>query len=357
MASNGENINKTKKSNEDNETINNSDFGEGNTNTPKSRHVNSLKNLNNKKSNRDNEYKFWSFTYYPNNQIICENGENGESFYNISNELNGEINNWIINTIENITDKYIIGVEICPETKKTHLQGFLALKGRGKRFSAMKKIFGNTHIEKCNGSEQQNIKYCEKENRKIYRKGYPVPIKIINELYPWQKEILNIINNDPNDRSLNWFYDNGIGCVGKSSIIKYICATMKNKVVLITGGKKSDIINIIYNNKKILTEEINPIVIIDIPYNEYNNCSYSALEEIKNGLICNTKFEGGFFVMNSPHVIVCSNFYPNINKVIKDRWQIYKINKDKTCNKIKDIENEYKIWLSNKNNNNIEFIE
>ncbi len=57
------------------------------------------------------------------------------------------------------------GVEICPDTKKKHVQGWIQFSNK-KRPGGVKKILGSNsiHIEICHGSEFQNDKYCKKEN-------------------------------------------------------------------------------------------------------------------------------------------------------------------------------------------------
>lgn len=67
------------------------------------------------------------------------------------------------------------------------------------------------------------------------------------------------------------------------------------------------------------------MLIIDVPRNNGNNISYSAVECILNGMITNTKFETGVKVFNAPHVVVFSNYEPDTEKLSEDRWSIKKI--------------------------------
>nr|WBG01412.1 replication-associated protein [Army ant associated cyclovirus 3]WBG01422.1 replication-associated protein [Army ant associated cyclovirus 3]WBG01432.1 replication-associated protein [Army ant associated cyclovirus 3] len=56
----------------------------------------------------------------------------------------------------------IFGKELAPTTNTPHLQGFCNLK-KPMRFNTIKKHFNNTvHIEKANGSDEQNKVYCSK---------------------------------------------------------------------------------------------------------------------------------------------------------------------------------------------------
>ena len=95
---------------------------------------------------------------------------------------------------------------------------------------------------------------------------------------------------------------------------------------ILTKAKKSDLINIIYNIKEVTSKSI---IAIDVPRDNGNNVSYKAIEQIKNGMICNTKYETGMKLFNSPHLIVFSNFYPDTDKLSADRWKIALINESK----------------------------
>lgn len=66
----------------------------------------------------------------------------------------------------------IVGKELAPTTGLPHLQGFCTLN-KPMRFSAIKKHLHNSiHIEKANGSDEQNQKYCSKTGD-FYEKGSP----------------------------------------------------------------------------------------------------------------------------------------------------------------------------------------
>ena len=50
-----------------------------------------------------------------------------------------------------------------------------------------------------------------------------VPIKTIDDsdLYDWEKEIIEIIKNEPDDRTIYWFWE-PTGCTGKTTFAKYL---------------------------------------------------------------------------------------------------------------------------------------
>lgn len=225
----------------------------------------------------------------------------------------------------NNCEKYIFENEI-GEKGTPHLQGYIITikKCRPTELGLSRTI----HWEKCKGKEQDNILYCSKDfrnkvdNCKVYKSSninIPRPLKIINDLRKWQSDLKKIVEDEPDDRKIIWVYEKK-GNVGKSAFSKYM--VVKHNALYITEGKKSDIINIVYNY--VLTNELN-ILILDVPRDNGNKVSYKSLEEIKNGLICNTKYETGNKVINAPHIIVFSNSPPEYDKFSLDRWEVYNI--------------------------------
>lgn len=100
---------------------------------------------------------------------------------------------------------YVFGEEI-GEQGTPHLQGWLRLKTK-QRITHLKKIKGleRFHWEQQRGTDAQAIQYCLKDNK--YHSNIPVkkflpprPLKIISELYPWQKELEDIVKHDADER-------------------------------------------------------------------------------------------------------------------------------------------------------------
>lgn len=225
---------------------------------------------------------------------------------------------------------YVFGIET-GESGTPHLQGWLRLKTK-MRITQLKKHpeLSKIHFEQQRGTDEQAIQYCLKDGKyfsNIDLKPYrpKKPLKIISELYPWQKEIESIISKEADDRSVYWIWEPN-GKVGKSTFCKYLCH--KYSAIYIDEGRKSDLINIIYNVPNIDEESI---IVIDVPRKNKNNVSYKAIEQIKNGMICNTKYETGMKIFNSPHVIIFSNYPPEKDDLSEDRWHIGKIT-DMTIN-------------------------
>lgn len=196
-----------------------------------------------------------------------------------------------------------------------HIQGVIVCKKkcRDTEFKLPKQI----HWEAVRDVEDA-IAYCTKDDTRTggrWTHGLPGPVKTITELRPWQKEIVDLIKTEPDDRTIHWYWSTK-GNVGKSALTKYL--VVHHNAIFCVQGAYSDICNLIFNNDM----DISTVVIFDMPRNNGSNISYSAIESIKNGLIANTKYETGFKAFNSPHVIVFSNCEPEKEKLSEDRWHI-----------------------------------
>lgn len=207
----------------------------------------------------------------------------------------------------------IIGSEIGEQNGTPHLQGYVEFKKKCRPIGLFdcKRI----HWEKCKGNRDSNIKYCSKENNVIFTLGLPKPIKVISSLRPWQQEIENIMLTEPDDRVINWYWD-ADGNIGKTAFMKY-CVITHNAIPCV-GGKFSDIMNLVFN----CDLDKSNTTIFNIPRGHRECISYSSLEAIKDGMIVNTKYETGYKVFNSPHVIVFANFPPDRRQLSEDRWNI-----------------------------------
>lgn len=235
--------------------------------------------------------------------------------FTLNNYTNDEISS-IVPLINNNCKYAIVGREV-GESGTPHLQGYIEFKNKKRPLS----VFSNKriHWEKAKGDRQQNYDYCSKSNDLLITIGVPKPIKIITDLYDWQKDIENIYFTEPDDRKVYWFWEND-GNIGKTQLIKYM--VVKHKCLFCNGGKYSDIMNLVFNQDM----DICRCVIFDIPRANEGKVSYASLESIKNGMVCNTKFETGVKVFNAPHLFCFANFPPEEPELLSsDRWIIKKL--------------------------------
>lgn len=224
-----------------------------------------------------------------------------------------------------ICSDWIFQEEVGEKTGTPHLQGAIRLKKamRYTEFTPDKRI----HWEPQKSLE--NTIYCSKDhtrkpNGRIVYGGTYRPkqdLKLISPsmFKPWQNEIIDIINTEPDDRTIHWYWSEN-GGVGKSCFIKYL--VVKHKAKFLCKGKFADIINIIFNTDMDKTN----ILCFDLPRNTGNKISYDALECIKNGLISNTKYETGDKVFNPPHIFIFANAPPEEGRMSDDKWKITELN-------------------------------
>lgn len=218
---------------------------------------------------------------------------------------------------------YILGYEVGEECGTPHIQGYISLKKK-MRFGELKKLNDRISWRKCNGTEEHNLTYCSKDgkfdtNAKIKRE-----VRVITDLHPWQIEVEQLLMQPADDRTVYWIY-NPEGCKGKTQFLKYL--VKHYGVIFTSGGRKNDIMNLLFNNQPYLLSADPAIVVWNLPRDiDEHHISYEAIESTKDGLICNNKFECGSFIMNSPHVLILSNKLPLLHKLTKDRWKIFEIN-------------------------------
>lgn len=212
------------------------------------------------------------------------------------------------------SDKYVIGLEIGKEGTK-HLQGYVNLTDK-KRFSALKKINDKIHWEICKGNEESNINYCTKENNYITNMKIKKPLKILAEsqLYDWQKDIIKIIEKEPDDRKIYWYWEPN-GNMGKTTFSKYLSSKYG---AIPVEGKKNDILYC-------CAEFESEIYIMDIERSMEDYISYGAIEKIKNGYYMCSKYESKPIIRNPPHFIIFANFEPDKKALSLDRWIIKRL--------------------------------
>lgn len=238
-------------------------------------------------------------------------------FFTWNNYTKGDIE-LLLETLGKIEPVKYVFQEETGENGTNHLQGVIILKHkmRDTEFKLPSKI----HWEKLK-KEDAAVAYCQKaatRTGQTWKFGFPKPIQTIEILRPWQQTIYNMTLTEPNDRTINWFWE-PTGNVGKSAFVKYM--VVRHRALFCFGGKTTDIINLIFNTNM---DECTTII-FDIPRVHEGKVAYTVMEQIKNGLICNTKYETGQKAFNPPHVICMANFEPDLEKLSIDRWNVVKL--------------------------------
>ncbi len=209
------------------------------------------------------------------------------------------------------------------ENGMIHFQGVIRYKNLRANWPDVE-----AHWERCR-NWRASVKYCSKRDTRIagpwtnlknvkFRKSVRDPLDGLT-LRNFQKEILEIIKSEPDDRKIYWFWESE-GNSGKSTLCKHIIMT--RNAVLLNGNSKDCFCCL----KKFDENRDIDIVIFDIPRCQFNTISYKVIESVKNGMFFSGKYESDFITFNPPHVIVLCNFAPERGMLSEDRWVINYIN-------------------------------
>lgn len=233
------------------------------------------------------------------------------------------INNYNLKDIEEIMkfEKYMFQEEQGEKKGTVHIQGVIYNKNPIE-FNTIKLKFPKAHIEKTR-SIKHAVKYCCKPETRIGKtwcKGFKLKKKmkdIIKEKGPlrWQYDVIEMIKKEPDDRKIYWYWGEE-GCKGKTILAKHL---VMNYGAIAVGGRYQDALRIIMRRRE--NDEDIDIVIFDIARGD-SEPSYNAMEKIKDGLCCSTKYDSDMMCFNPPHVLVFANREPNLDMLSKDRWVV-----------------------------------
>lgn len=141
---------------------------------------------------------------------------------------------------------------------------------------------------------------------------------------PWQISVLEFINSYPDGQSVHWITD-PTGGAGKSTLARY---TMINKIAHVVkrvGGASHFATNIA---NAIATGWTQQCLIIDVPRGNNEPSSsefYACIEEVLDGVVTATKYQGGTLIFDQPHVIVLANVLPCKRNMSARRWKCHTI--------------------------------
>lgn len=214
-------------------------------------------------------------------------------------------------------DLYSIGEEI-GDSGNPHLQGYIEFHRRVRALSHIN--IKEIHWEKAKGNKIENLNYTQKDGKYIqnFEEKY---VEEIEKLYDWEIEINQIIEKEPDKRSIYWFWEPN-GCAGKTTYQKYIFTHYKNTIVL--DGKASDMKNGIINYQE-KNNKLPRTILINIPRASLDYVSWAGLEVIKDMFFYSGKYEGGMVCGKCPHVICFANDLPPKGIMSEDRLIIKKI--------------------------------
>lgn len=160
----------------------------------------------------------------------------------------------------------------------------------------------------------------------IYKeKSSEIPKLVDTEFCPpkkWQIDLLDEIKiNKKFNRTITWYYDE-IGNTGKTYFSNWAIDELGDQVVTLDAfGRNQDAAQIFLGLQE--KGKLPRVLILDLSRSFKDRDSiYGTLENILNGRMTSTKYEGGIVRWRSEHVIVFANFLPNVRAASQDRWDI-----------------------------------
>lgn len=224
-----------------------------------------------------------------------------------------------------IAKKFVFQLEECPTTKNTHFQCYINLKIKRRQHELCKMFnsqgFNGATCKIASDAGKERLKmYCMKEDTRLAGPWADHPIymgsDLITVLRPWQKKIVAMLEEKPHDRRI-WWYKDTKGGIGKSSLAKYML--YHHKIIPMKCARKCDLINLVFKfpSQKMYIFDVQRTTRKDLFLD-----MISTIEEVKTGLVINTKYETGYKMFDRPHIIVFSNYDPPKEKLSNDMIKV-----------------------------------
>jgi hypothetical protein len=263
---------------------------------------------------------------------IVANSSNEVALRGVGNKQGPPLAHWFL-TWNNYTEDNIVAIvamisekcsrwafqeEVGHNSGTKHLQGAFTFKNKIRGSSLIKK-FPGSYWEKCQSAAA--MEYCQKSDTRCGRQWiYPEPIVIPVMWQTWQHDIVKMLDEKPDDRTIYWYWSHN-GGVGKSSLAKFLIHKYKNRIAYTTNLKGADLVTSI--------SEETTIVLMDLARDAkaYECFPFTAIEGIKNGIITDGKLKktSRTFLINHPWVIVFANERPDNRKFSADRFIVVNV--------------------------------
>jgi len=232
-------------------------------------------------------------------------------------------------------EHFIFQLERGLDNKRLHYQGYLHANKRVRVAQLAKTLHadGLVGLHLSPSHDHEALKnYCMKRDLTYVagpwddRDSNGQGVEVLDEkmMYSWQAEILKQLRADPDDRKVCWLVDQK-GNSGKSALAKFLC---KHKLALpLTYTDAKDAMYMVTQ------QAWQRAYVFDLtrckPAALSASDLYSVMEQIKNGLLQNTKYVAKAGILRKPsHVWVFSNHVPDYKSLSTDRWMVYEINEN-----------------------------
>lgn len=286
------------------------------------------------------------------------------------------LNNWtedeyayIVENVPRVSTYLVVGKETAPSTGTPHLQMFVQFpRNLRHSFAAVKTLFNvdRLHLDVCRGTSPQCEQYCKKngdwteygeiaevgarsdiakfkaavkegllslkavreEHSSLYSRcasfcreyiqdQKQIPAVEAHPLRPWQAELVTQLRRPASSREILFFVDR-LGNTGKSWFSRYYSTLKPDRCQILFPGKKADMAYMLDSDKDIF--------FLDCPRSKQNEfLQYDFMEEIKNQMVFNTKYESYMKYLKKSHLVVFMNEEPDMTKLSTDRYVITRI--------------------------------
>lgn len=253
---------------------------------------------------------------------------------------------------------FIYKLEKGKEEQVFHLQGYLELLEKTRQ-TGMKKIDERAHWEPAQASRLANIAYCSKLETKVSEPiiwdkskepkytADQLMLVPFNDFKKWQKEAIEKAKEPVNKRHIYWYWSSQ-GGMGKTEVAKHLI--YYHNWGYLDGDKQSIMCSVLGEDGE---KEIKAGYVFNFGRNkDMKKVSYSAMENLKDGLLFSSKYKSNGGLFPPAKIIVMANEPPHMDGLSEDRWII--INVDNKPNEVIKTERFKKIKskrkLNKKNN-------
>lgn len=148
---------------------------------------------------------------------------------------------------------------------------------------------------------------------------------------PFQKKIMDMCLEEPNDRTINWIVSSGNN--GKSKLMKKMRMDPAYDMARIPMGTATQI------KTSIVNKGPHRIYMMDLPKSQGKDerlqDTFSAIEELKNGWVETAMYgKSEDLLMEPPHVWVFSNQWPNLKLATADKWAVWHLDENNEMSRI-----------------------
>lgn len=175
----------------------------------------------------------------------------------------------------------------------------------------------------CKDIAEAMKKYCQKPSdapgiRTLWETK-PIKYELNIELRDWQRELVEELDREPDDRTIIWYVDEK-GGAGKTTLAKWMFAN--RRALIISGTQKMNDVSTLVRNHMSEHGEMNCVMLNLTRTEEDTKVVYKMIEQIKDGLMTAGKYNSKTVVFKSPHVVVFANWRPDYDKLSNDRWRV-----------------------------------